>query len=49
MSGGFGGQMTYTHTFGLARKVDRVTVRITYYSQIEPVSIPLDLTLGVGF
>jgi hypothetical protein len=48
-SSGFGDRMTYGTLYGLARKLDRVTVRITYYETLEPVTVPLDLTTGVGF
>jgi len=45
---GFGKKFTYTRSFGLHRKVEKVTVKVEYYSKIETVRMPLDLTVGVG-
>jgi hypothetical protein len=46
---GFGGQTTYQRTVGLAKKLDKATVRITHYGKQEAVKVPLELEFGVGF
>lgn len=43
------GKMTYQRTIGLARKADKVTLRIKHYKTIESIKVPLKLELGVGF
>ena len=45
---GFGGKMTYETSYGLAKKVDSITLKITYYTKVESVAVPVDLSLGVG-
>lgn len=46
---GFGDKKSYTRTMGLAKKVASVTVKVTYFEKIEPLEVPLDLAVGVGF
>jgi hypothetical protein len=43
------GKMTYQRTIGLAKKADKVTLRIKHYKTIETVKVPLKLEVGVGF
>jgi hypothetical protein len=40
--------MTYEVSYGLAEKVDSVTLKITYYTKVESVAVPVDLSVGVG-
>ena len=42
------GRMTYETNYGLAEKVDSVTLKITYYSKVETVAVPVDVSVGVG-
>jgi len=42
------GKMTYETTYGLAEKVDSVTLKITYYDKVETVAVPVDVSVGVG-
>ena len=35
--------------YGLDRKVDHLTARITYYNKIEPLTVPVAVEVGVGF
>lgn len=44
--GGFG--VRFHETFALQGKVERVTVRITYFSKTETVMVPLDVSVGLG-
>ncbi len=46
---GFGGKTKYQQTVGLAKKLDKATVRITHYGKQETVKVPLELEFGVGF
>ncbi len=46
---GFGGKTTYQRTIGLAKKLDKATVRITHHDKMETVKVPLELEFGVGF
>ncbi len=45
---GFGEEMTYQTSFGLKAKVEKVTVRVTYYSNVETLKIPVKIETGVG-
>jgi len=47
-SSGRPGSMTYETNFGLARKVDRVSVKIEYFSKVVAAKVPLDLRVSVG-
>ena len=49
MTSGMGGQLAYTTLYSLEGKVDRATVRLTYYDKVEPLTLPLDVEAGVGF
>ncbi len=46
---GFGDKTTYQRTIGLAKKLDKATVRITHHDKMETVKVPLELEFGVGF
>lgn len=46
---GFGDEMTYQTNHGLKAKPDKVTVRITYYADVETITIPVKIETGVGF
>jgi len=46
---GFGDEMTYQTNHGLKAKPDKVTVRITYYSDMETIEVPVKIETGVGF
>jgi hypothetical protein len=48
-STGINNQRTYTMEFGLEKKVEMLTVRVTYYEKIESVAVPVTLEAGVGF
>jgi hypothetical protein len=48
-SSGFGGKMTHQINYGLDKKVDQVTAKITYFEKIEAVTVPVDLKTGLGF
>ena len=43
------GQIEYTRTYALAEKVETVTVRVVYFTQMETLTVPLHLKVGVGF
>lgn len=45
---GFGGKKTYTKSVGLPSRPDEVTVRITSYAKTEVVTVPLELSIGMG-
>lgn len=47
-SGGFGARMTYARTYDLDKKVEQVTLKATYFGKVEKVSVPVDVTVGVG-
>lgn len=40
---------TYSRTYGLAEKIEKVGVKIVYYDDIETVRLPLSIETGVGF
>ena len=46
---GFGGNMTYERTIGLAEDLEKATVRIVAYEKLDAVSVPIDFEIGVGF
>ncbi len=48
--GRYGGDSdyTYTRTINLAEALETATVTIEYYSKTEEVTVPLDVTVGVG-
>ena len=45
---GWGGKYTYTRTYLLYEEVRAVLVKVEYYDKIEKLSVPIDLTTGVG-
>jgi hypothetical protein len=48
--GSSGGEQVYYHDhYGLERKLDVLSVRITYYSKSETIFVPFDLEVGLGF
>jgi hypothetical protein len=51
MGGGSFGNVDvyYWDDYALTRKVERMTVRIGYYSKSETITVPLDLEVGLGF
>ena len=44
----FNGQATHDRTWGLAKKVDQVTMEVRYFERIERVTVPRDLQVSVG-
>lgn len=46
---GFAGLETYETSYGLHRKVARVTVRMTYFTSVGKLTVPVKLKAGVGF
>ena len=44
----FGSASTYTRTYGLAKKVDKVTAKINYWGKIETVTVPVKLNVQMG-
>jgi hypothetical protein len=46
---GFGDEMTYQTNHGLKTKVDKVTVRVTFYANVETILVPVKIETGVGF
>lgn len=46
---GFNEEKTYQTSHGLKAKPDKVTVRITYYADVETITIPVKIETGVGF
>jgi hypothetical protein len=48
-SSGFGAKMTHVVHYGLEKKVDKATTKITYFDKIEAVTVPIDLKTGIGF
>ena len=44
----FGKAKTYTVSYGLAEKVDTVTVRFEYYGKVEKITVPIDVKVGLG-
>ena len=47
-NGGDGDNLQAYQTYNLARKPERVTVRITYWSNPQTIQVPVDLTIGLG-
>jgi len=45
---GTGAKRTYLTSYGLAEKVDSVTLKITYYTKVASVAVPVDVSVGVG-
>lgn len=43
-----GGKMRYGMIGGLPKKIDKVTVKATYFDKTEAVSVPINLSFGVG-
>jgi hypothetical protein len=43
------GQTIYTVEYSVKGKLENGIVRVTYFSKIERVTVPLDLDIGVGF
>ena len=44
----FAGGTTYLRTYGLAKKVDKVTIKIDYWGKIETVTVPVKLNVQMG-
>lgn len=44
----FDGKMTYFVTYELQKKVDTVTLSLTYFDKMEALLVPIDLKSGVG-
>ena len=44
----FMGKTTYETTYGLVEKADPLSVKITYYTKMESVAVPVDISVGVG-
>jgi hypothetical protein len=42
------GKMKQSISYFLPKKMDAVSVQITYFSKVEAVSVPFDLSVGVG-
>ena len=47
-SSGLGGNTTHSTTYSLKKRIDKATVRITYFEKTESVTVPVDLAVGVG-
>lgn len=45
---GFGGKKTYTRSFGLPKKMAKVTLHVRAYKKIEIVEVPVKLSIGLG-
>ncbi len=45
---GFGGNITYETSYGLAQKVDSVTIKVTFFNKVEELPVPLKMQIGVG-
>ena len=45
---GIAGKMTYSKAIGLHKKADVVTVKVTYYQKVEKLTVPVNLSVGVG-
>jgi hypothetical protein len=45
---GWGGKKTYTVTYGLAKKVDSVSVKVVWFTRTDTITVPLDLNVSVG-
>lgn len=46
--GGAGGKMQQALTYQLPQKTESVSVKFTYFNKVESVSVPVDLSMGVG-
>jgi hypothetical protein len=46
---GWGGKKTYTVTYGLAKKVDSVSVKVVWFTKTDTVKVPLEVKVSVGF
>jgi hypothetical protein len=44
----FGSTSTYSKRYELEKKVDKVTIKIDYWSKIETVTVPVKLNVGMG-
>jgi hypothetical protein len=44
-----GGERRHEIGYGLAKKVDVLTARITYFDGIEEVRLPVNFEAGLGF
>jgi hypothetical protein len=44
----FGSKKTYSRTYDLAKKVDKVTIKIDYWGKIETVTVPVKLNVQMG-
>jgi hypothetical protein len=42
------GKMQYSLVSTLPQKADKVSVKVNYFNKVEPVEVPLDLSVGVG-
>ncbi len=45
---GVGDKTTYEITYALDRKADAIGVKVAYYSKVETLIVPLDISIGVG-
>jgi len=45
---GFGGDDSFTKNWLLPRGLEKVTLKVTYYSRVDSIEIPLDVSVGVG-
>ena len=43
------GQRTYSTDFGLMEKMEKVSLKITYYEKVEVLTVPFDLKVSIGF
>jgi len=42
------GKVTYTRSFGLHKKTDKITAKVEYFTKIETIKIPLSTKLSIG-
>jgi hypothetical protein len=47
--GGFGENIQMDTWYRLEKKVDKVGVKVTYFEKIVNLSVPVDLSVGIGF
>ncbi len=47
-STGFKGEQSYSITYALHEKLDKVTVRITYLTDVETLTLPVNVEAGLG-
>lgn len=45
---GMGESVNYERTYGLHKKIEKVTIKITYFQKVEKVLVPIDVSVGVG-